>query len=425
VESASPYRGFLFATALFSALLSVPSQSAPLLGFALAWTALVAWSFVRARRGLDRLEVRRNAPPSAFEGDLVTVDLVLQNHGSHPIEFVSVHDTFGAGFGGHQGVLEAGPLPGGHERTLSYNAFASQQWGAYIVGPPVVGGWDPLGLWHASLQRTAVQGLEVFPGVLEIESIPGLGAQASAASRDLTESAAGQSLLFRGAREFRSGDDVRRIHWPATAQRGFPMVREAERDVQPLLTLFLDLDRRGRAGVGKQSTLDRLVRAAAALLWTAHRRQVAIQLVAEGDRSVFIPVGRGEVHLSSALHEVISARQTGATALVDLVEMHRDRLPPGSTAALLLAGSSDIDLERLGTTLRALRAAGVFPLVMAVHPRGLTPFEGGPLSAAEGRAHRRSFEDLLVSLHVPYSFFDGDEDVSAALLRPDLFVGRG
>jgi uncharacterized protein (DUF58 family) len=201
------------------------------------------------------------------------------------------------------------------------------------------------------------------------------------------------------------------------------MVREAERDVQPLLTLFLDLERRGRAGVGKQSTLDRLVRAAAALLWTAHRRQVAIQLVAEGDRSVFVPVGRGEVHLSSAMHEIISARQTGAMALVDLVEMHRARLPPGSTAVLLLAGSFGVDLERLASTVRALRAAGVFPLVIAVHPSGLTPFEGGPLSAAEGRARRRSFEEQLVALHCPYAFLEGDEDVSAALRRPDLFAG--
>jgi uncharacterized protein (DUF58 family) len=423
VESASPYRGFLLATASLSALLALPSHSTPLLGFALAWIALLAVSFLLARRGLDRLEVRRNAPASAFEGDLVTVDLVLENHGHRPIQFVEVRDTFGAGFGGHQGVLESGPLPGGHERTLSYQAFVAQQWGVYTVGPPAVGAWDPLGLWHASRERTAVQGLEVFPDVVEIVSIPGFGAQAAAAARDLTEAAAGQSLLFRGAREFRSGDDVRRIHWPATAQRGFPMVREAERDVQPVLTLFLDLERRGRAGVGKQSSLDRVVRAAAALLWTAHRRQVAIQLVAEGERSVFVPVGRGEVHLAAALREVIAARQTGATPLLDLVEAHRDHLPPGSTAALLFAAAIDIDIDRLGSTVEALRAAGVFPLLMAVHPRGLTPFEGAPLSAAEGSTLRRAFEEKLAALRVPYAFFDAEEDVSAALRRPDLFVG--
>jgi uncharacterized protein (DUF58 family) len=291
------------------------------------------------------------------------------------------------------------------------------------VGPPAVGAWDPLGLWHASRERTAVQGFEVFPGVVEMESIPGFGAQAAAAARDLTETAAGQSLLFRGAREFRSGDDVRRIHWPATAQRGFPMVREAERDVQPVLTLFLDLERRGRAGVGKQSTLDRVVRAAAALLWTAHRRQVAIQLVAEGERSVFVPVGRGEMHLAAALHEVIAARQTGATPLLDLVEAHREHLPPGSTAALLVASAIDIDLDRLASTVQAMRAAGVFPLLIAVHPRGLTPFEGAPLSEAEGRSRGRAFEDHLVALRVPYAFFDAEEDVTAALRRPDLFAG--
>jgi uncharacterized protein (DUF58 family) len=422
VESASPYRGFLLATASVSALLALPSRSAHLLSFALAWMALLAVSFFLARRGLGRLEVRRNAPENAFEGDLVTVDLVLQNHGRGPVRYVAVSDTFGAGFGGHQGVLEAGPLPGGHERPLSYQAFVAQQWGLYTVGPPAVGAWDPLGLWYASRVRTSVQGFEVFPGVVEIESIPGFGAQASAASRDLTLSAAGQSLLFRGAREFRSGDDVRRIHWPATAQRGVPMVREAERDVQPVLTLFLDLERRGRAGVGKQSSLDWVVRAAAALLWTAHRREVAIQLVAEGERSVFVPVGKGEVHLATALHEVIASRQTGGTPLLDIVEAHRDHLPPGSTAALL-AAATDIDLDRLASIVEALRATGVFPLLMAVHPRGLTAFAGAPLSAAQEGTRRRSLEDQLVALRVPYAFLDAGEDVSAALRRPDLFAG--
>ncbi len=422
MESASPYRGFLLATAAVSALLALPSRSAPLLGFALAWVVLLAVSFLLARRGLDRLEVCRSAPATAFEGDLVTVDLMLQNHGHHPVRFVAVSDTFGAGFAGHQGVLEAGPLPGGHERPLAYQAFVAQQWGLYPVGPPAVGAWDPLGLFYASRERTSVQGFEVFPGVVEIESIPGFGAQAATAARDLTESAVGQSLLFRGAREFRSGDDVRRIHWPATAQRGVPMVRDAERDVQPVLTLFLDLERRGRAGVGKQSSLDRIVRAAAALLWTAHRRGVAIQLVAEGERSVFVPVGRGEVHLTATLREVITARQTGETPLLDLVEAHREHLPSGSTA-VLLAAVTDIDLGRLSSTVQTLRAGGVFPLLMAVNPRGLTPFEGAPSSAAEGRSRRRSLGDQLVALRVPHAFLDAEEDVSAALRRPDLFAG--
>jgi hypothetical protein len=45
------------------------------------------------------------------------------------------------------------------------------------------------------------------------------------------------------------------------------------------------------------------------------------------------------------------------------------------------------------------------------------------LSAAQGSTLRRAFEEKLAALRVPYAFFDAEDDVSAALRRPDLFVG--
>jgi uncharacterized protein (DUF58 family) len=287
-----------------------------------------------------------------------------------------------------------------------------------------VGSWDPLGLFFARRRIERMEPFEVFPRAVEIPALAARGGQSTLAPRDVTEAAAGQSLLFRGVREFQPGDDVRRIHWPATARRGQPMVREYERDLEPIFTLFLDLDRRGRAGLGRQSTHEHLIRVAASLLWTAHRRGDHLGVVAEGDRSIVIPPGQGEVHLAATLHELGVAKQTGSTPLLDLVERHRDRVPAGATAALLL-GTTEVDLDQLSRTIEGLQAAIARPLVVAVDSLSFPPIDRPPTPVGEVREKRAALEACLVGLDVPTVILGVDDTPEKVLVQPDLFEREG
>ena len=66
-----------------------------------------------------------------------------------------------------------------------------------------------------------------------------------------------------------TGDDVRRIHWPATARRGSPMVRENERDLQDYLKgsqiVFVTAGMGGGTGTSSSFVVSRLSREAKAL----------------------------------------------------------------------------------------------------------------------------------------------------------------
>ena len=343
MDEQSPWRGFLTAIAVLAGLMGFASGTPALVGFAFGWAFLVLLGMLSARLRLDGLAAERRIGPNAFEGDLLTVDLNLENHGTRAGTFIVASDTFGAGLADRQSVLEPGPLPPVHRRVLSYRAFVARQWGLYTVGPLSIGGWDPLGLVYAVREVPRMDPFEVFPRVHEIESLSTRAGRATIAPREVSNAATGQSLLFRGVRDFEPGDDVRRIHWPATARRGSPMVREFERDQQPLFTLFLDLDRRGRAGLGKGSTLEYLVRIGASLLWTAHRRGDVLSLVAEGEKETHVPPGQGEAHLAAAMHELVRARQNGSTPLLETVERHREWLPAGTTAVARPASSRATD----------------------------------------------------------------------------------
>jgi uncharacterized protein (DUF58 family) len=417
----SPWLGFLSGAAVVAALLGFASGSAALIGFGAGWAAILALSFVLARRGLGHLQVERSLPSNAFEGDLLTVDVRLENHGQRPARFVLVQDVFGAGLADRQAVLEPGPLPGEHRRVLSYRAFVARQWGLYTVGPLSVGRFDPLGLFFARREVPRLSPFEVYPRSEFIEALATPGGRASLASRDVTAAAAGHSLVYRGVREYRAGDDVRRIHWPATARRGTPMVRENERDLQPVFLVFLDLDKRGRAGIGRKSTLEYLVRVGASLLWTAHRRGDALGLVAEADGAVVVPPAQGEDHLAAALHQLVVAKQTGSRALLDLVERDHELTPPGASVVILSA-TTDMDGEALERALLELRARAAEPVVIAIDAPAFTPVDRPPVPADRVRELRRALGERLTSLDVPWAILGPDDTPEEVVVRPDFLV---
>jgi uncharacterized protein (DUF58 family) len=422
VDQHSPWRGFLTALAALAGLMGFASGTPALVGFALGWAFLVLLAMLAARLRLNGLVAERRIGSNAFEGDLLTVDLALENHGTRPGTFIVAGDTFGAGLADRQSVLEPGPLPPQHRRVLSYRAFVAGQWGLYTVGPLSIGGWDPLGLVYAVREVPRMDPFEVFPRVHEIETLSTRAGRSTVAPRDTTTAAAGQSLLFRGVRDFEAGDDVRRIHWPATARRGSPMVREFERDQQPLFVLFLDLDRRGRAGLGKGSTLEYLVRIGASLLWTAHRRGDVFSLVAEGEREVHVPPGQGDSHLAAAMHELVRARQNGTTSILETVDRHREWLPPGTTAVLLLA-NPEIDLDALESTIAGLRAFAARPVAVAVDALAFPPVDRPPTPVEVAREHREALARRLVDLDVTGAVLGPDTPPEDLLQAPDFLAG--
>jgi uncharacterized protein (DUF58 family) len=197
------------------------------------------------------------------------------------------------------------------------------------------------------------------------------------------------------------------------------MVRENERDLQPVFTLFLDLERRGRAGIGRKSTLEYLVRVAASLLWTAHRRGDAFSLVAEADQPIVVPPAQGEAHLAAALHQLVIAKQTGTRPLVEVVARNLEAVPAGAAAALLLS-TTEVDLPALAAEIGSLRAATAHPLVVTVDALAFPPVDRPPTPIETVRERRAALARLLLDLDVPAAILGPDDTPEELLVRPDF-----
>jgi uncharacterized protein (DUF58 family) len=415
------YRRFLYVAIGFVGLLGVALRVQALAILALGGAALLFVAWREARRGLAGLTVVRDLYPSAFEDDEVLVSLALENRSRRTSWLVEIGDSFGPAVAERQALLEPGPVHRARRRRLTYRTICSRAWGVHAVGPLRLATSDPFGLFHAERSWPEVAPFAVFPRVWPVAGLEKLGARPSLSPQEITSARPGQSLAYFGVRDYRPGDDLRRIHWPATARRGSPAVKEHEVDLVPYFTLFLDLDRAHRAGTGLKSTLEYLVRTSACLVWTAARRGDLVQVLGEGNRSLVVPPGAGTLHATHALYELIRAQQDGRVPLLELLEQHHSHLPPGSTAALL-SGTLFLDLGRLEEALGALQARRVRPVVLLVNKDSFLPIERRAAPREEAAERARAVGSLLRARSVPGAIFSADEDLEDALGRPDLFA---
>ena len=123
--------------------------------------------------------------------------------------------------------------------TLSY-ALQPTRRGRWPLGPALVHSSDPLGMVQAD---TAVGGAEliaVWPATIDLSATA--GALMGHADR-VVLGARSPSPDDAALRDYREGDDLRRVHWKSTARRGTMVVRSDERAGRRPATVIMDLPR--------------------------------------------------------------------------------------------------------------------------------------------------------------------------------------
>ncbi|WP_426998642.1 DUF58 domain-containing protein [Pseudarthrobacter sp. N5] len=111
--------------------------------------------------------------------------------------------------------------------------------GQFVIGPVTAEFTDPFGL---SLHRHSIDDgdtLTVTPAAVELP-VTGLAGARGNDGITATRIRANPSDDDVMTREYRHGDPMRRVHWPATARHGALMVRQEESVTTPEATIILD-----------------------------------------------------------------------------------------------------------------------------------------------------------------------------------------
>ncbi|TDP97232.1 DUF58 domain-containing protein [Labedaea rhizosphaerae] len=320
--------------------------------FVIALPVLVAWVTSASRVRL--LAQRQILPPRVAVGARAEVALTVQSAGRLPTGGLLLQDGVPYALGGKpRFVVEHLPRHGGVQ--LRYPLQPALR-GIHQVGPLRVTVTDPFGLTEFDKELAGVTRMVVVPKVYPLTGVPG-GSGLGSGEDGSVRLHNGQGEDDAIVRQYRQGDDLRKVHWRSTARHDEMMVRVEERPWRGGTTVMLDHRANAHRGSGVTASLEWAVSFAASACLHLHRHGHRIRLVTESGASLTSEVSEG-MHSEHVVLDALAALQStqrrelsctfdpahgqelvavlGVTTPEDLGEMIRHRPRSARSLAVLL-----------------------------------------------------------------------------------------
>jgi uncharacterized protein (DUF58 family) len=233
-------------------------------------------------------------------GLTATVSLQLRNLSAVAVSGLRWRDTAAGGME----VPAAQPLrtlgaarpgrPTSTDTAVAGYAVRPARRGSYPIGPVLLGRVDPFGLAYGEWPVGTPHDLTVTP---RITQLPGTGVSITRGEgsrherlRHLNNDS--DELI---AREYRPGDSMRRVNWPATARHGEIMVRQEEQRSHPEARIVLDTTRGGTDHADGAGAHRRAAHSAAFERAVELAASIAVHLLEGGFRVEVIEVGPAQL----------------------------------------------------------------------------------------------------------------------------------
>jgi uncharacterized protein (DUF58 family) len=291
---------------------------------------------------------RATSTARATVGDPIEVTLRITNGGLLPVAGLMLEDRLPPAAGRSRGAPDdqrarfaLGVLRAGHSSEISYPVPPLPR-GRFALGPMRVRLSDPFGMVELVRTFAATSEVAVLP---RIEDLPRM---ALPGGHEELGGSAVHSLGSLGAddltvREYRQGDDLRKIHWRSSARTGELMVRQEERPWQGDVTVLVDTRRSQHRGEAAGSSFEWMVAAAASIAEHLAGRGYRVTISGGGFASEWPATGGAEAladlqlgigALVGAGVESVGAPSSGATTLIALLGMPGDGIRAADANAL-------------------------------------------------------------------------------------------
>jgi uncharacterized protein (DUF58 family) len=240
------------------------------IGLALA----VGWSVLAVRVRRPSVQVSRWIhPPVLTVGDLGRVDLVIRNAGARRSPPVELTEPVGAANTARMVVAPLGP---GQQVTAGYRVPAGRR-GVLELGPLELEHRDQLGLASTWRFAASVEEVMVAPRTVEV-AMPTIG-HGVLGRHLLTQAQRLGPGEFHSLRDYVMGDDLRTVHWRASARSEELKVRQHTTEGVRRCIVVLDRD---AAAYLDDDAFERAIVVSASLVQSADRAGLTTRFVTSG-----------------------------------------------------------------------------------------------------------------------------------------------
>jgi uncharacterized protein (DUF58 family) len=348
-------RSFLSAGAA-SAVCAVLLGQEDLLRVAVLLIALpVVCAAVLARTQYRIGLTRTVSPERVTAGSPLRVRLELQNLSRLPTRVLLAEDKVPYALGSPpRFVLDR--MPGRQRAAVTYSLRAELR-GRYPIGPLRLRVGDPFGMCELGRSFTGLDHVMVVPRLWPLAPMTGGGTWGGAGD-SLARAAAVSGEDDIATREYREGDDLRRVHWRSTAKRGELMVRREEQPRQMRASILLDTRARGHRGDGAASSFEWAVSAAASVAVHFAGLQHGVRLILGGE-----PTGWTNPHSGEAAGELLDRMAVVEVGADDALAGGVDQLRRSRGDGIIVAVLGEVD-EAVVARLAQLGQEGVPGIVV-------------------------------------------------------------
>lgn len=223
---------------------------------------------------LDLAMTRRVRPDRLHVGADGRIDLTVENRDTRVTPLLAATDWFDEGRRAARFLVP--PLAAGAIARAAYRVPTRRR-GRYQVGPLVVRASDPFGLSRRELAAVGASEVLVRPRVYDLVAPVAVGSRVSSDS----EAVAARALVsdlgdeFLTLRDYEVGDDLRRVHWRATARTGDLMIRQDEAKWRSRAAIVLDVHPDGH----DDASFEAAVEAAASVVARLVRLQRRVEVI--------------------------------------------------------------------------------------------------------------------------------------------------
>ena len=356
----------LLASGITAFLLAAMLDQQDIMRVGLLAMALPLISAASVARTRFRLSSARTVEPARTPaGESASVTLTVENVSHLPTGLLMIEDAVPSALGPRPRFVvdRLAPLT---SRSVSYPVHTNRR-GRYPIGPMSVRLADPFGFCRLDRSFRGQRHLLVTPRIEPLPSVPLTGDwSGTGESRARSVAAAGDDDV--AVRDYRHGDELRRVHWRATAKSGSLMVRREEQPWESKATIVLDDRPVAHVGASPYTgSFERAVESCASVALHLSHRGYAVRLVTEGrevstssaidgdsggDPSGLLldALAVAEPDRGSSIHRLATAVRHGSDGLLVLVlgsltlteadQLARARHGMGTTVAIALDTAS-------------------------------------------------------------------------------------
>lgn len=314
--------------------------------------ACISWAW--NRYSLARVSyTRRFSEIRAFLGEEVELHLEVRNRKPLPLTWLIVRDVFPAGLPVNEQEMAINPatnqvtfstfwMPGAYQRIGRTVRIQCVRRGFHRFGPSTLHSGDGFGFFEQSRALNDEVRLIVYPRLYSVSEL-NLPSDNPFGSRRSRARLYEDPLRSAGVREWQDGDEMRRVHWKASAHSQRLLSRVYEASEEHVVQIMLNVATFERHWQGVIVELhERAISVAGSLAALALEQRHAVGLMANGvipgsDQVLRLLPGRSPNQLLHIMELLAAVTHFASHTLEELLMRETPRLPWGATIVVVTA----------------------------------------------------------------------------------------